>query len=445
RLPVCTPEQVTAYVSKLIKYEQNPNDGDYAYLNRSIFIAADQMRDYSGVGEHVLLAQSLPVYVASDTIDLIEAPTGVADDPPYPLAGSSITKLSEGWGIVSLLIHGRLDGWVIRSNRYNQWPKSFVLTATGEDDTHGFLPNIPANGMPGLVYSIGCNNGAFDMDTPPFPSANPSVVTAFLAKPDGGAVAFVGYSRWGWVATSWQIEQAFLDYLYNVNNNPAEALRYAKLQSTYYRDECYGLNFNGDPEMKIWINAPRALALSVPETLPDGAIGFEVIVKADSLPLARALITVMNGDSIVAQLQTGGNGIAMIPIEYNFADTFTVFAHKDGFATVTKQLNPQLVLEIDDDVAIPKQFALYQNYPNPFNPTTAITFQVDRPATVTLEIYNVLGEKVSTAMQSQVTAGRHQVEWDGSSDAGQPVSSGIYFAKLQLDDRSKIIKMCLMK
>ncbi|TFH64915.1 MAG: hypothetical protein E4G91_04310, partial [Candidatus Zixiibacteriota bacterium] len=168
RLPFCTPEQVTAYVSKLIKYEQNPNDGDYAYLNRSLFIAADQMRDYSGVGEHVLLAQSLPPYVASDTTDLIEAPTGVADDPPYPLAGSSIAKLSEGWGILSLLIHGRIDGWVLRSNRYNQWPKSFILTATGVDDTHGFLPNIPSNGMPGLVYSIGCNNGAFDLDTPPY-------------------------------------------------------------------------------------------------------------------------------------------------------------------------------------------------------------------------------------------------------------------------------------
>ncbi len=445
RLPVGTPEQVTAYVSKLIKYEQNPNNGDYSYLNRSLFVAADQMRDYSGVGEHVLLARSLPAYVTSDTTDLIEAPTGVADDPPYPLAGSSITKLSEGWGIMSLLIHGRVDGWVIRSNKYNQWPKSFILTATGVDDGHGFLPNIPSNGMPGLVYSIGCNNGAFDMDTPPFPSANPSVVTAFLAKPDGGAVVFVGYSRWGWVATSWQIEQDFLDYLYNINNNPAEALRYAKLQFTYYRDECYGLNFNGDPEMKIWTNAPRTLSLSVPEALPDGASGFEVTVKTDSLPLAGTLITVMKGDSIVAQLRTGVDGIAMIPIQYNFADTFTVFAYKDGYATAAKQLNPQLVLGTDDDVTLPKQFALYQNYPNPFNPTTAIAFQVDRPTTVTLEIYNVLGEKVRTAMHDQVTAGHHQVEWDGSSDAGQPVSSGIYFAKLQMDDNSKIIKMCLMK
>ncbi len=446
RLPFCTPEQVTAYVSKLIKYEQNPNNGDYAYLNKSLFIAADQMRDYgSGVGEHVLLAQSLPAYVVSDTTDLVEAPTGIADNPSYPLASSSISKLSEGWGIMSLLIHGRVDGWVVRSNRYNQWPKSLILTAAGVDDGHGFLPNIPSNGMPGLVYSIGCNNGAFDMDTPPFPSANPSVVTAFLAKPDGGAVAFVGYSRWGWVATSWQVEQAFLDYLYNVNNNPAEALRYAKLQSTYYRDECYGLNYGGDPEMKIWTDAPHTLSLSLPEALPDGASGFEVTVNADSSPLAGALITVMNGDLIVAQLQTDGEGIATIPIEYNVVDTFKVFAYSAGFATAAKQLNPQLVLETDDDVTLPRQFALYQNYPNPFNPTTVIAFEVDRPATVTLEIYNILGEKVRTAMYSQVIVGHHQVEWDGTSASGQPVSSGVYFAKLQMDDRSEVVKMCLMK
>ena len=109
-----------------------------------------------------------------------------------------------------------------------------------------------------------------------FPSANPCVATAFLAKPDGGAVAFVGYSRWGWVSTSWRLEQAFLDYLYNVNNNPAEALRYSKLQLTYYRDHCYGLNLAGDPEMKIWTDAPRPLTVPVPDALPDGAIGIEV-------------------------------------------------------------------------------------------------------------------------------------------------------------------------
>jgi hypothetical protein len=443
RLPFCTPEQVTAYVSKLIKYEQNPNDGNYAYLNKSLFIAADQMRDYSGVGEHVLLAQSMPTYVISDTTNLIEAPTGVADDPPYPVAGSSIAKLSEGWGTMSLLIHGRVDGWVIRSNRYNQWPKSFLLTATGENDTHGFLPNIPSNGMPGLIYSIGCNNGAFDQDAP---ETNPCVATAFLEKPNGGAVAFVGYSRWGWVSTSWQIEKDFLNYLYTVNSNPAEALRYAKLQSSYYRDECYGLNFNGDPEMKIWTSAPRALALSVPEALPDGASEFAATVTADEAPLASALITVMNGDSIVAQLPTDGNGVAMIPFQYNFVDTFTVFAYQEGYATITRRLNPQLILGTDDDdAALPKQFALCQNYPNPFNPTTVIAFEIDRPATVTLDIYNVLGEKVRTAMHRQVTAGQHSVEWDGSSDTGQPVSSGVYFAKLHMDDRNKTIKMCLMK
>jgi hypothetical protein len=448
RLPLCTPEQVGNYVSKLIAYEKNPNNGNFEYLNKSLFVAADQMRDYSGgVGEHTLLAQSLPSYVTSDTSTLIEAPSGLAENPEYPIASSSTSKLSEGWGIMSLLIHGRVDGWVIRSNKYNQWPKSFVLTTDGADDNHGFFSNIASDGMPGLVYSVGCNNGAFDMDTPPFPSANPSVATAFLAKPNGGAVAFVGYSRWGWVATSWQIEQAFLEYLYTVNNNPAEALRYAKLQSTFYRDECYGLNFNGDPEMKIWTDVPQSLSLAVPDALPDGATGFEVAVQADSLPLADAMITVMRGDSIVAQLLTDGNGVATIPVEFNFADTFRVCAMKEGFAAATEQLNPQIVLDVDDDddVALPKQFTLHQNYPNPFNPTTVIAFEMSKPATVTVEIYNVLGEKVKTAPQGQVIAGHHQFEWNGSDDSGTPVSSGMYFARVSADECYETIKMCLMK
>ncbi len=446
RLPLCTSEQVSAYVSKLIKYEQNPNDGDYAYLNKSLFVAADQMRDYSdGVGEHVLLAQSLPAHVMCDTTELIEAPSGIADDPSYPSASPSISKLSEGWGIVSLLIHGRIDGWVIRSNRYNEWPKSFILTAEGTDDTHGFLPNCPSNGMPGLVYSIGCNNAAFDMDTPPFPSVNPSVATAFIAKPNGGAVAFVGYSRWGWVATSWRIEQAFFDCLYTTSNNPAEALRYAKLQFTYFRDECYGLNFYGDPTMKIWTDEPQSLSLTVPEQLPDGTSGFEVSVNTGSLPAAGALITVIHSDSIVAQLQTDGDGVAVVPVEYDAADSFKVFAYQEGFATACKELNPQLVLGTDDEVTLPRRFELHQNYPNPFNPTTVIAFDVDRPATVTLEIYNVLGQRVKTAVETEVAAGRYEIEWNGTNDAGQPVGSGVYFTKLRTDSRCETIKMCLMK
>ncbi len=446
RLPVCTPAQVTDYVSKLITYEQNPHNGDYAYLNKSLFVAADQMRDYGGgVGQHTLLAQSMPAQVISDTTDLIEAPTGFADNPSYPLAANSTAKLGDGWGIISLLIHGRGDGWIIRSNQYNQWPKSFILTATGTDDGHGYMSNIRSNGMPGLVYSVGCNNGAFDLDLPPFPSANPTVATAFLTKPDGGAVVFVGYSRWGWVTTSWQIEQAFLDYLYNTNANPAEALRYVKLQYSYYRDECYGLNLDGDPEMKIWTTLPQTMTLSVPQSLPAGAGEFEVTVRSGSTPVAGALVSVVKNDSIATQLLTDASGKVTMPIEYSVSDTFKVYAFKAGYATATQRLNPQLVLGTDDDVQLPKAFEVFQNYPNPFNPATTIAFQTDRTGDVTLEIFNILGEKVKTAMAEPLAAGRHEVSWDGSDDSGVPVSSGVYFARIRTEDQSAIVKMCLMK
>jgi len=119
--------------------------------------------------------------------------------------------------------------------------------------------------------------------------------------------------------------------------------------------------------MKIWTTAPRTLTLSVPEALLDGASGFEVHGHADGAPLATALITVTKNDSIVAQMLSDGNGVALIPVEFNLADTFNVYACRRWFCLATKELNPQLVLGIDDDVALPKQFTLYQNYPNPFN------------------------------------------------------------------------------
>ena len=189
----------------------NPGSGSYDYLNRALFISADQMRDYQTVGQHALLAAGYPAYVSSDVSDVVEAPTGDAANPATPLAPNAIQTMSEGWGMMTLLIHGVSDGWVLRSNQYNEWPKSFLFTASGADGEHGFLPNIESNGKPGMIYSIGCNNAAFDMDAPPFGSTNPCVAESFLAKPNGGAVGFVGYSRWGWVASSWKLEQAFID------------------------------------------------------------------------------------------------------------------------------------------------------------------------------------------------------------------------------------------
>ncbi len=98
---------------------------------------------------------------------------------------------------------------------------------------------------------------------------------------------------------------------------------------------------------------------------------------------------------------------------------------------------------------LPASFQLEQNYPNPFNPSTSIWFDLPTRAKVTLTVFNLLGQEVSTLVDEDLPAGRHLSTWDGHSDNGAPVASGIYFYKLIADaDDNKFVetkKMMLLK
>lgn len=94
---------------------------------------------------------------------------------------------------------------------------------------------------------------------------------------------------------------------------------------------------------------------------------------------------------------------------------------------------------------IPKTFALAQNYPNPFNPETAISYQLAAASEVELAIYNLLGQKVRTLVQARQLAGRYEAKWDGRSDAGAPVASGVYIYRFTAGSYQKVMKMILLR
>ena len=82
--------------------------------------------------------------------------------------------------------------------------------------------------------------------------------------------------------------------------------------------------------------------------------------------------------------------------------------------------------------AIPSRIVLDQNSPNPFNATTRIRFGLPATARVTLEIYNVRGERVATLLQDeQRPAGYHSVVWNGTNHAGRLVASGVYLCRMR--------------
>ena len=90
-------------------------------------------------------------------------------------------------------------------------------------------------------------------------------------------------------------------------------------------------------------------------------------------------------------------------------------------------------------------FALSQNYPNPFNPTTQIDFQLPSPCHVTLDVYNLVGQRVSRILDGFQEAGFQSAVWNGTDDAGNRVSSGVYFYRLQAGDFTASKKMVLLK
>jgi hypothetical protein len=91
----------------------------------------------------------------------------------------------------------------------------------------------------------------------------------------------------------------------------------------------------------------------------------------------------------------------------------------------------------------PAKYQLYQNYPNPFNPTTEIKFSLADEGKVSLEIFNMLGQKIKTLVDEHKVTGINSVFWNGKNDLQQNVASGIYLYKLTItgsDHAKQLIK-----
>lgn len=94
---------------------------------------------------------------------------------------------------------------------------------------------------------------------------------------------------------------------------------------------------------------------------------------------------------------------------------------------------------------IPKEYFLDQDYPYPFNAVTRITFGLPEAADVKLRIFDLMGREVTTLIQGQQRAGYYRVQWDGKNADGVPVTSGIYFVRLETPKVTKVSKMTLVK
>jgi flagellar hook assembly protein FlgD len=98
-----------------------------------------------------------------------------------------------------------------------------------------------------------------------------------------------------------------------------------------------------------------------------------------------------------------------------------------------------------EETSIPVITKLSGNYPNPFNPVTNISFSIKEASQVTIDIYNLKGEKVNTLVNEYLEPNYYNVEWNGRDENNRSVASGVYFYKMKAGRYTSTKKMILMK
>jgi len=93
----------------------------------------------------------------------------------------------------------------------------------------------------------------------------------------------------------------------------------------------------------------------------------------------------------------------------------------------------------------PDRFTLSGNYPNPFNASTKFNYSLSETGNVRLTIYDLTGRKVKCMQNGMQEAGIYQVAWNGTDASGETVSSGIYFYRFEIGDKSVTKRMVLLK
>lgn len=159
-----------------------------------------------------------------------------------------------------------------------------------------------------------------------------------------------------------------------------------------------------------------------------------------------------------------GNGTTNMPHTYQYIDTVLIlgsynyrlkqvdFANSFQYFELSNIVIVNTVSASNKNSVVSEKFELYQNYPNPFNPVTKINYELParlaRQASrgehsanfVTLKIFDILGNEISTLVNKKQNAGRYEVIFDASN-----IPSGIYFYKLETENFTKIKRMSFIK
>ncbi|MBI1927940.1 T9SS type A sorting domain-containing protein [Candidatus Poribacteria bacterium] len=207
---------------------------------------------------------------------------------------------------------------------------------------------------------------------------------------------------------------------------------------------------------------PVELSAFTAEPTPDGVrLKWRTESESNNLGFYLYRSTAKDGDYVrVTPTLIKGHGTDATPHEYSFMDetakddqSYWYLIEDVDLAGTTERSDPILVIfhrPVGPRHTVPLRFALHQNYPNPFNPETWMPYDLAADADVVITIYNARGQRIRTLALGTQTAGTYRSKesaayWDGRSEIGEWVSSGLYFYHLRGGDFTAAKRMVILK
>ncbi|MGQ9708183.1 MAG: C25 family cysteine peptidase [bacterium] len=293
RAPVNTVAQASAFVDKVLCYEQNRfND----YQNRALFSAAvlwEEPYTDEAIAKEKIRKQSLPA--GFQVLKLYESQMPVTVD-------TALALLNSGCGIFNHCGHGWIDALALSRNA--------ILRSTD-------IERLANPHRLGIGYSIGCWTTAFDFD---------AIAEHFVRSPNGGGVAFIGNSSYGWGAPgnpgfgySDRFDARFFQELFSSQAPIGEILARAKFhfipfshEANVYRWHQFCLNLLGDPAMPVHTDTLAPLFVQKPLRLPVGEDRTRIAVLANTGPIHGAVVAIQKENEARVRGETGTDGTVLL-------------------------------------------------------------------------------------------------------------------------------------
>jgi hypothetical protein len=363
RASVQDASEVNTFVNKVLTYEKNPPVSGYPL--EAFFCGFD-------------LDGATPTEVCKEDIDDLYVPpqfdpiTKEYDSQPGSHRSDCINALNAGHNLANHSDHSGYD-----------------VMGVGYVNHYGLLYNSDMDALNNgesqtILYSLGCDPCYFDLED--------CIAEHFVHNPNGGGVAFVGNTRYGWYnpgsynTLSMKYDRAFFKSLFTDNMyRIGQTLADSKNDNTpggdpYSQYIVWELTLLGEPEMAIWTDTPTALSVTYPTSIPVGSRDFTVTVTYEGDPVVNALVCLQKIGEVYAYGLTGSDGTKTFAIdpasEGTMSVTVTAQNHLPNEGTCAVGGVPDISISVTpDETTVPRGGILSYTVTGTNNTSSSQTFE----------------------------------------------------------------------